>query len=186
MVPGATGVAAANVTHGCHLPDSDQAGLYSDPLNFTEGEESDTRVRSEATGAFRQVLSFIASFFSDVLPLESQPPNLASWFQGFGEERRKEPRVYLSCFDKIKELMVEINRKVTSNAKDQRRSRSVLPTLGDIYCLRDLPSSHAAAPLNPQYSRLLNKSVPSSRYVSLSLEGCAQLESCLQGLVGSQ
>ena len=65
--------------------------------------------------------------------------------------------------------MVEIDRKVSSNAKDQRRSRSVLPTWGDIYRLCDIPLSHAAAPLNPQYSRLLNKSVPSSRYVSLSL-----------------
>ena len=82
--------------------------------------------------------------------------------------------------------MGEIDCKVASNAKDQRRSRSVLPTWGDIYRLRDLPSSYAAAPLNPQYSRLLNKSVPSSRYVSLSLEDCARLESCLRGLVGSQ
>ena len=81
-----TGVAAADTTHECHLPDSDQAEVYSDPLNFPEGEESDTRVRTEATGAFRQVLSFIASFFPDVLPSESQPPNLASRFQGFGEE----------------------------------------------------------------------------------------------------
>ena len=59
--------------------------------------------------------------------------------------------------------MVEIDRKVASNAKDQRCSRSVLPTWDDIYRLRDLPSAHAAAPLNPQYSRLLNKSIPSSR-----------------------
>ena len=168
------------------LPDSDHAGVYSDPLNFPEGEESYTRVRSEARGAFRHVLSFIASFFPEVLPSESQPPHLASWFQGFGEDRRKEPRVYLSCFHKIKELMMEIDSKVTSNAKDQRRSRSVLPTWGDIYRLRDLTSCHAAAPLNHQYSRLLQKSVPSSRYVSLSLEDCARLESCLRGLVESQ
>ena len=133
-------------------------------------------------GAFRQVLSFIASFFPEVLPSESQPPHLASWFQGFGEERRKEPRVYLSCFHKIKELMIEIDSKVTSNAKDQRRSRSVLPTWDDIYRLCDLPSSHAAGPLNHQYSRLRQKSVPSSRYVSLSLEDCASL----RGLVESQ
>ena len=104
---------------GCHR----DAGVHSEPLNFTEGEESGTRVRSEATGAFRQVLSFIASFFPEVLPTESQPPHLASWFQGFGEDRRKEPRVYLSCFHKIKELMMDIDSKVTSNAKDQRRSR---------------------------------------------------------------
>ena len=51
-VPGATAVPATNGTQGCHLPDSDQAGVYSDTLNFPEGEESDTRVRSEATGAF--------------------------------------------------------------------------------------------------------------------------------------
>ena len=94
--------------------------------------------------------------------------------------------VYLSCFHKIKELMMEIDRKVTSNSKDQRRSRSVLPLWCDIYRLRDLPSSHAAAPLNHQYSRLLQKSAPSSMYVSLSFEDCAHLESCLLGLVGSQ
>ena len=97
-VPGAMAVLAANATLGCHLPDSDQAGIYCDPLNFRGGVGGvfDTRVRSEATGAFRQVLSFIASFFSEILPSESQPPHLASWFQGFGVERRKEPRVYLS------------------------------------------------------------------------------------------
>ena len=81
----------ADVTHWCRMPELDPAGVYSDPLNFPEGEESDNRVQSEAMGAFRQVLSFIASFFPDALPSESQPPNLASWFQGFGEERRKEP-----------------------------------------------------------------------------------------------
>ena len=81
---------------------------------------------------------------------------------------------------------VEIDRKVTANAKDQRHSRSVLPSWGNIYRLRDLPSSHSTAPLNPQFSCLLNKSVPTSRYVSLSLEDCAQLEACMRGLVGSQ
>ena len=181
-VPGATAVPATTATQGGRLPDSDHAGVYSEPLNLLEGEESDTRVRSETTGVFRQVLSFIASFFPEVLPSESQPPHLASWFQGFGEDRRKEPREYLSCFHKIKELMMDIDSKVTSNAKDQRRSRSVLPTWGDIYRLRDLTSSHAAAPLNHRFSRLLQKSVPSLRYVSLSLEDCTRLESCLRGL----
>ena len=93
---GGTGLATADATHGCRMPELDPAGVYSDPLNFPEGEESDTGVRSEATGAFRQVLSFIASFFPDALPSESQPPNLVLWFQGFGEERCKEPQVYLS------------------------------------------------------------------------------------------
>ena len=186
MVPGVTGVAVADVTLGGCLPESDQAGVYVDPLNFPEGEETDARTRSETTGAFHQVLSFIASFFLDALPSHSQPPVIASWFHGFGDDRKKEPRVYLSCFDKIKDLMVEIDRKVTATAKDQRHSCSVFPSWGNIYRLRDLPSSHSAAPLNPQFSRLLNKSVPSSRYVSLSLEDCARLEACMRGLVGSQ
>ena len=119
MVPGATGVPAADATLGGRLPESDQAEVYVDPLNFPEGEETDTRTRSETTGAFRRVLSFIASFYPDALPSESQPPNIVVWFHGFGEDRKKEPRVYLSCFDKIKELMVEIDRKVTTTAKDQ-------------------------------------------------------------------
>ena len=137
-------------------------------------------------GAFRQVLLFIASFFPHALPSESQPPNLGAWFQGSGDERRKEPRVYLSCFDKIKDLLTEIDRKVTVNAKDQGRSRSVLPSWGDIYRLHDLPNSYTAAPLNPQFTRLLNKSVPTSCYVSLLLEDCSRLETCMRGLVGSQ
>ena len=81
--------------------------------------------------------------------------------------------------------MVAIVRKVTSNAKDQRRSRSILPTWGDIYHLRDMPSSHAAVPPDPQFSRFLNRSVPSSKYVALSLEDCAHLESCLRCLISS-
>ena len=179
-------MAVADATLGVHLPESDQAGVYADPLNFPEGEETNARAGSEVTGAFRQVLPFIASFFPDALPSGSQPPNIAYWFHGFGDDRRKEPRVYSSCFDKIKDLMVEIDRKVTANAKDQHRSHSVLPTWGDIYRLHDLRTSHSAAPLNPQFSRLLNKSVPTSRYVSLSLEDCARLEACMRGLVGSQ
>ena len=100
---GGGGGVFADATHGSRLPESDQVGVYSEPLNFPEGEEdTDARSRSEVTGAFRQVLSFIASFFPDALLSESQPPNLGAWFQGFGDERRKEPRVYLSCFDKIK------------------------------------------------------------------------------------
>ena len=185
MVPGVTGVAVADASLGGCLAESDQAGVYVDPLNFPEGEETDARTRSETTGAFHQVLSFTAAFFPYMLPSESQPLNIASWFHGFGDNRKKEPRVYLSCFYKIKELMVEIDRKVTATAKDQGRSRSVLPSWGDIYRLRGLPSSHSAAPLNLQFSRLLNKSVP-SRYVSLSLEDCAQLEACMRGLAGSQ
>ena len=149
--PGTTAVPAANAMLGCRLPDLDQAGIYSDPLNFPEGEESDTRVRPEATGAFRQVLSFIASFFPEVLPTEFQPPHLASWFQGSGAERWKEPRVYLSYLCRMGKFMVASVRKVTSNAKDQRRSRSVLPTCSDIYRLRDMPSSHAAVPPDPQF-----------------------------------
>ena len=81
---------------------SDHAGVFTERLNFPEGEESDTRLRAESAGVFRQVLSFISSFFVEALPLESQPPNLASWFQGFGEDCQKEPRGYLSCFHKIK------------------------------------------------------------------------------------
>ena len=130
-------------------------------------------------GAFRQVLSFIVSFFPDALPSESQSPNLGAWFQGFGDERRKEPHVNLSCFVKIKDLM-------TVNAKDQSCFCSVLPSLGAIYRLRDMPNSHTAAPLNPQFTHLLNKSVPTSHYVSLSLEDCSRLETCMCGLVGSQ
>ena len=82
--------------------------------------------------------------------------------------------------------MVDIDNKVTSNAKDQCCSCSVLPTWGDIYRLRDLTSSRLATPLNTQYSHLFPKSVPSSRYVSLSLEDRARLETCLRGLVKSQ
>ena len=81
--------------------------------------------------------------------------------------------------------MVAIVHKVTLNAKDQRRSRSVLPTWGDIYRLLDMPSSHAAVPPALSFSRLLNRSVPSSRYVSLSLEDWARLESCLRCLVST-
>ena len=47
--------------------------------------------------------------------------------------------------------MVAIVRQVTSNANDQRRSRSVLPTWDDIYRLHDMPSSHAAVPPGPQF-----------------------------------
>ena len=122
VVPGAMGVVVAAASLGGRLPESDQAGVYVDTLNFPEGEETDASTRFETTGAFCQVLSFIASFFPDPLPSKSQPPNIASWFHGFGDDRKKEPRVYLFCFDKIKELMVEINRKVTATAKDQRRS----------------------------------------------------------------
>ena len=119
-------MAVVDATHGSRLLELDQAGVYSDLLDFPEGEDTDARSGSEVTQAFRQLLSFIASLFLDTLPSESQPPKLAAWFQGFGDERRKEPRVYLSCFGKIKDLMTEIDRKVTVNAKDQQRCPSCM------------------------------------------------------------
>ena len=72
------------------------------------------------------------------------------------------------------------------NAKDQTSLPFCPSFMGDIYRLRDTPNSHTAAPLNPQFTRLLNKSVPTSRYVSLSLEDCSCLETCMRGLVESQ
>ena len=73
-VPGATAVPAATATQWGRLPVSDHAGVFTEPLNFPEGEESDTRLRAESAGAFRQVLSFISSFFPEALPSESQTP----------------------------------------------------------------------------------------------------------------
>ena len=81
---GATAVPANIAAQGGRLPVFDDAGVFTEPLNFPQGEESDTRLPAESAGAFRQVLSFISSFFPEALPSESQPPNLVSWFQGFG------------------------------------------------------------------------------------------------------
>ena len=52
VVPGATRVVVADANLGDRLPESDQAGVYVDPLNFPEGEETDACIRSEATWGF--------------------------------------------------------------------------------------------------------------------------------------
>ena len=83
VVVGGGGGSRSDGGSGCHcgaggcFPVSDHAGVFTEPLNFPEGEESDTCLRAEFAGAFRQVLSFISSFFPEALPSESQPHNLA-------------------------------------------------------------------------------------------------------------
>ena len=85
-IPGATEVSAANATLGCRLPDSDQAGIYSDPLNFLEGKsltpEFVLRLQVPFDRCYHLLPLFFFFFFPEVLPSGSQPSQVLAWNDG--------------------------------------------------------------------------------------------------------
>ena len=69
---------------------------------------------------------------------------------------------------------------------DKKTSSSVPSQWDEVYHLGDLGNSHKTPKINVSFSRLLNKPVSTSRYVSLSLDNSAKLEACIRGQIESQ
>ena len=85
----------------------------------------------------------------------------------------------LSLFDKLTPVMKDIEEKFCNASDDQKKATSCLPVWGDVYHLGDIIDFHHAPHINKSFSRLLDKKVASSRFVSVSLEECSKLELCV-------
>ena len=92
------------------------------------------------------------------------------------------PPLLLSCihgwilFNKLSSVSKEVGEKFCKAA-----DKKVSLHWGDFYRLGDLPDFHKASKVNESFSRLLDKLVPSSHYVALSLENATKLEVCVLG-----
>ena len=115
-----------------------------------------------------------------------KPADPASWFCGFGIDKQHDPKVYLSCFDRIHSIMAEVEDRVLASAHGRKKAICVLPSWGDIYRISYLPDFHKAPPVSEQFSRLLDKPHASSHHIAMSIHKCARLETCIRGLVESQ
>ena len=82
--------------------------------------------------------------------------------------------------------MANVEEHSTVAAQGCKKAFSVLPSWGKIYRMSDFPTFAKASPVNDQFSRLLDKPLPLSRHVSLPLEECSRLETCVRWLVENQ
>ena len=103
----------------------------------------------------------------------------------FGNTRCRSPCVFLNHFDKLSAMSKEVEEKF-GKAADDKKASSALSQWGEVNRLGDLEKFHKAPKMNESFLRLLNKSVTTSRYVSLSFDDLAKLESCIPGQIDSQ
>ena len=96
-------------------------GVFADPLAFAEGDDSTPGSRNEPHSAFQQVVALISGLFPDAHPSMVKPSDPASWFRGFGDEKQRDPKVFLSCFDRIRSIMADVEERSTIAAKGVRR-----------------------------------------------------------------
>ena len=161
-------------------------GVFADPLAFAEGDDATPGSRTEPHSTFKQVVALITGLFLDARPSIVKPSDPASWFRGFGDEKQRDPNVFLSCFDRIRSIMANVEERSTIAAQGRKKAVNVLPSWGEIYRMSDFPTFVKAPPVDDQFFRLLDKQLSSSQHVSLSLEECSRLENCVRGLVKSQ
>ena len=104
----------------------------------------------------------------------------------FGDDKQRDPKVYLLCFDRIRPIKDEVEDHVLTSARGRKNAVSVLPSWGDICRISDLLDLHKAPPVNEQFLHLLDKPLASSPHIAMSVDECARLETCIRGLVESQ
>ena len=141
--------------------------------------------KADFSKAFHEVVALITSFFHHFKPSSSSPSvELYPWMTAFIMSRRCDSRVFLSLFDKLSSVSKEVSEKFRKVADDKKKAFA-LPHWGDVYCLGDLLEFHKAPKVNESFSRLLDKSVSSSRCVAL-LEDASKHEAWVQGQIESQ
>ena len=94
-------------------------GVSADPLAFAKGDDTTSGSRNEPHSVFKQVVALITGLFLDARPSVVKPSNPASWFRGFGDEKQRDPKVFLSCFDRIRSIMADAEERI-----DGHRSRA--------------------------------------------------------------
>ena len=92
---------------------------FANPLHFRDGDEaydkgskeSPALRRSGLSPAFREVVSLIMGFFPTAKPADSSAVDMSLWFEDFGSSRRRDPRVFLSLFNKLAPVKKDIEDK---------------------------------------------------------------------------
>ena len=100
---------------------------------------------------------------------------LLYWFDNFGVCRQRDPRVFLSLFDKLAPIKKEIEGKFAKVADDKKKATTALLAWSDVYCLGDLPDYFKAPKVHESFSHLLDCLVSNCRFVSISFGGDDQV-----------
>ena len=61
-----------------------------------------------------------------------KPSDPASWFRGFGDEKQHDPKVFLSCYDRICSIMADVKERSTIAAQGRKKAVNDLPSWGEI------------------------------------------------------
>ena len=173
--------AGLRVSFGSIPGTSDVFGSIGEvPLNYTDvddssdedDKESPSLGKGEFSKSFQEVISLITGFFPhSKSSVASSSDELIPWLDVFGNTRHRSPRVFLNFFDKLSTISKEIE-KFDKVADDKKKASSAFHHWGEVYCLGDMEKFHKAPKINESFTRLLNKPVSTSRYVSLSLDDC--------------
>ena len=157
---------------------------FADPLHFRDDndasdkgdKESPALGKGDLSRAFRKVVSLITGFFFLAPNPQTPPPvDLSPWFDDFGVSRRRDPCVFLSLFDNLPLVKRDIEEKFHKTADEKKKAINALPNWGDVYCFGGMHGFYKAPKINESFSRLLDKPVSTSRYVSLFLDESAKL-----------
>ena len=153
-----------------------------------KGEKGEAALgKADFSRAFHEVVTLITGFFPHATPSSSSScVGSFPWMDICGTSLSRDPRIFLSLFDKLSVLSKAVNEKFRKTADEKQKTSTALLHWGDVYRLGDKPDFHKAPKVNESFSRLLDKPVSSSRYVALSLEDTSKLETCMCGLIESQ
>ena len=128
------------------VPASGASCSFDNPLRFRDGDdvsdkgnkESPALGKTDLSKTFHKVVSLITGFFPDAQPSDCSAVDLSPWFDDFGASRRRDPRVFLSLFDKLDPVKREIEEKFHKTSDDKKKATNALPHLGDVYHLGNL------------------------------------------------
>ena len=152
---------------------------FQDGDNSSKGDkESPALGKSGLLPAFREVISLITGFFPAAKPADSTASvDLSPWFDDFGTACCRDPRVFLSLFDKLAPVKQDIDDKFQKAADEKKKANNAV---------EDLCKLHKVPKINESFSRLLDKPVSTSHHVSLSSDELAKLWTCIREMIKSQ
>ena len=162
---------------------------FSDPCYFRDCDDSSPKGekespalgKGESSKIFHEVVNLITGFFPRAKS-DSLFSSLESflWLDVVNISQQRDPRIFLTLFDKFTAVSKEVFEKFRKAADNNKKTSSALPAWGDVYRLSNFPF-HKAPKINENFSRLMEKTLASSRSVTLSLD-----EMCLRGMIESQ
>ena len=125
------------------------------------------------------IIKVITSYFpASKSSVSSNSDSLIPWLDVFGNVHRRCSLVFHNLFEKLAAIHKEVDVKFLKAADEKAAASSSLSPWNEVYRLGNLDKFHKAPWVNESVSCLLSKTVSSSRYVSLLLDGTVKLEAC--------